>query len=223
MHTLSVNTTIGWKPTISERMAELMHLFGLRPGRIKQQRLTYTCRLNLKAGQICIIIGSSGAGKTVLLNALYEQVHPAQRIRLDEIPLEKNAALIDCVSLDEPDVWRAADMLSKAGLSDIFTMLHPPASLSAGQQWRYRLAKALMNSRQWIFADEFTASLDRIAACVIAHNLRKLAAQTGKIFVLASCHEDMLIDLQPDVIVVKYLSGSMQTIYRDSSQEECKK
>ena len=111
------------------------------------------------------------------------------------------------------------EILSKAGLSDVFSMLNHPAALSAGQQWRYRLAKAIMSKKQWIFADEFTASLDRITACVIAHNLRKLAAQTDKIFILASCHEDMLVDLQPDVIVIKYLNGTTQTIYKDKSQD----
>jgi ABC-type ATPase with predicted acetyltransferase domain len=217
MYTLNVKTTLDWNPTFSDRMTELMQMFGLRMTRLKERRLHHACRLNLKPGQICYITGSSGAGKSVLLNALYEQIKPAERIRLDTIPLEDDASLIDCM---EGDVWNATGILSKAGFSDLFSMLSPPAVLSTGQQWRYRLAKAIAAGRQWIFADDFSASLDRIIAGVIAHNLRKLAGKTDKIFILASCHEDMLVDLQPDVIVIKYLNGTLRTIYKDRSQAD---
>ena len=217
MHILNVNTSLQWNQPISERAAKLMRLFGLRLNRLKEQRLHHACRLTLKPGQICFITGSSGAGKSVLLNALYEQVASKERIRLEDIPLEHHRSLIDFV---DGSLWDATGILSKAGLSDVFSMLNSPSKLSSGQQWRYRLAKSLMSEKQWIFADEFTASLDRITASVIAHNFRKLAAQTDKIFVLASCHEDMLIDLQPDVIVMKYLNGKTRMIYKDKSQGE---
>lgn len=215
MHTLNVNTSLPWNQPISDRASGLMRMFGLRLGRLKDQRLHHTCRLTLKPGQICFITGSSGAGKSVLLNALYEQVASDQRIRLEDIPIEHNTALIDCV---DGSLWDATGIFSKAGLSDVFSMLNSPAKLSTGQQWRYRLGKALMSQKQWIFADEFTGSLDRISAAVIAYNLRKLATQTGTIFVLASCHKDTLVELQPDVIVIKYLNEKTRVIYKDKSQ-----
>lgn len=218
MHTLNVNLSLEWKTTLSDRAIQLMRLFGMRTERLKRQRLCHECRLHLKDGQICFVTGSSGAGKSVLLSGLYEQVPSTERIRLDEIPLEEQTPLIDCIAPDASGIWAVTQILSKAGLSDLFTMLNPPALLSAGQQWRYRLAKALCSDKQWIFVDEFTTSLDRITACVIAHNLRKVAVQTGKIFILASCHEDVLMDLQPDVIVMKYLNGTTRTIYKDKSQ-----
>jgi ABC-type ATPase with predicted acetyltransferase domain len=215
MYTLNVRRTLDWNPPTSKRTAELIRMFGVRMTRRKEQRLHHACRLNLRDGQICCITGGSGSGKSVLLDALYEQVSPGQRIRLNEIPLEEDTALIDCV---DGDLWDATGILSKAGFSDIFSMLNTPAKLSTGQQWRYRLAKALASGAKWIFADEFSASLDRITACVIAHNLRKLAGQTTRVFILASCHEDMLIDLQPDVIVIKYMNGQTRMIYKDPSQ-----
>ena len=95
MHTLSVNTSIQWNQTISDRAAKLMHLFGLRLDRLKDQRLHHVCRLTLKPGQICFIAGSSGSGKSVLLNALYEQVACDQRIRLEDIPLDHHRSLRD--------------------------------------------------------------------------------------------------------------------------------
>ena len=218
MHTLKIDTTLDWTLNSTDRTARLMRLFGLRLNRLKEQRLHHECTVRLKPGQICFITGSSGAGKSVLLNALYEQVPSEQRMRLEEIGLEQDAAMIDCVNLEPSGLFATVEMFSKAGLSDVFSLLNSPSKLSAGQQWRYRLAKALLSRKPWIFADEFTDSVDRITAAVIAHNLRKLAVETGRIFVLASCHEDMLTDLQPDVIVLKYLNGKTHTIYKDQSQ-----
>jgi len=206
---------LDWNETLSDRAAQLMRMFGVRLVRLKNRRLHHECTLRLAPGQICFIAGASGAGKSTLLKALYEQVPAAERVRLDEMPIERQAALIDYV---DGTLWSATEILCRAGLSDVFSMLTCPSKLSAGQQWRYRLAKALMSQKQWIFADEFTDSLDRITAAVIAHHLRKLSAQTGTIFVLASCHEDILCDLQPDVIVMKYLNGKTDLIYKDKSQ-----
>lgn len=210
MYTLQVDQTFDWNLTLTDRVKELMRLFGLRLSRLKQQRLRHACTVKLGPGQICYIAGASGSGKSVLLDGLYEQVPDHQRIRLDDIRCDSQQSLIDCI--DGP-VFTAVEMLSKAGLSDVFSMLGRPCQLSAGQQWRYRLAQALASNKQWIFVDEFTATLDRISASVISHNLRKIASQTEKIFILASCHEDILMDLQPDVVVMKYLNGKTQTIY----------
>lgn len=212
MYTLDVNTQLHLAPNLSKRAVQLMRMFGLRMTRLTEQRLHHTCRLMLRDGQICFITGASGSGKSVLLNALYETIAPDNRIRLDDIPLEKDVSLIDCV---DGSLWEAANALSKAGFSDLFCMLNSPANLSTGQQWRYRLARAVMSGRQWIFADEFTASLDRITACVIAHHLRKMAAETNRIFILASCHEDMMVDLQPDVVLFKQMSGKARIVYKD--------
>lgn len=219
MHTLDVSVTIDWNPPVSDHAARLIRLFGLRLTRMRERRLQHQCTVRLKPGQICFITGASGAGKTVLLNALYQQVPAGQRIRLDEIPLEQNTPVIDCVDLEPRGVYETAEMFSKAGLSEIFCLLQSPSMLSGGQQWRYRLARALLSGKRWIFADEFTDSVDRITAATIAYNLRKLATQTETIFVLASCHEDMLADLLPDVIILKDLSSKMRIVYKDKSQE----
>lgn len=217
MYTLSVNKTVDWNPTFTERMTELMQTFGLRMTRLRGERLRHRCRLNIKPGQICCITGSSGAGKTILLNAIYDNIKPADRIRLDAVPLSRDKALIDC--MDE-SVWNAVQTLGLAGFSDMFAMLKTPALLSTGQQWRYRLAKAMASGKQWIFADNFTTTVDRITAGVIAYRLRKLVDRTDKIFVLATCHEDMLIDLRPDVIVIKYSNDTNHIIYKDKSQDD---
>ena len=104
--------------------------------------------------------------------------------------------------------------LCRAGLSDVFCVLNQPAKLSDGQKWRFRLAKAMTEGAEVIFADEFCSTLDRVTAAVVAWNVRKWAKKNSVRLVLASCHEDIMADLQPDVVVVKHLSGEADVIRR---------
>ena len=105
-------------------------------------------------------------------------------------------------------------MLSLAGLNDCFCILNQPRNLSTGQQYRFRLAMALALKKKFIFADEFCSELDRITAAVISHNVYKFAKCTGTIFVLASCNDDVLPDLLPDVLITTQLSGPVEVTYK---------
>ena len=215
MYTLNVQTEIDFHPPTTPRATELIRMFGLRTERIGEQRLRHRCRLSLRPGDIVYITGASGAGKTVLFNALYEQIDPNDRLRLENIALHDDRPAIDCI--DQP-IFASTETFTKAGMGDIFNMLQTPAHLSAGQQHRFRLAAALAHPATFLFADEFTSSLDRITAAAIAHHLRKLAGRSKKIFVLTSCHEDVLPDLLPDILIVKSLRGKTKTLCKDKQR-----
>jgi ABC-type ATPase with predicted acetyltransferase domain len=73
---------------------------------------------------------------------------------------------------------------------------------------------ALASGRKFVFADEFCSNLDRITAAVIACNIHKFAKRTGVTFILATSHDDILLDLEPDVLIVKQLSGPAEVIYK---------
>ena len=73
---------------------------------------------------------------------------------------------------------------------------------------------ALASAKKFIFADEFCSELDRITAAVISYHLQRYAKRHNVTFILASSHEDILLDLAPDVIVVKELSGPTEVIYK---------
>jgi ABC-type ATPase with predicted acetyltransferase domain len=105
-------------------------------------------------------------------------------------------------------------MLAYAGLSDVFCVLTAPANLSEGQKYRFRLACCLATGKKFIFADEFCSNLDRITAAVIAYNVRRFAKRNGVTFFLASSHEDILADLQPDVLIVKNFTGPAEVSYK---------
>src|SRR5262249_56342767 len=53
----------------------------------------------------------------------------------------------------------------------------------------------------FLLADEFAANLDRTLAKVLAYSVRKLCSRTGIGFLLATTHDDLLDDLNPDVWV----------------------
>src|SRR5437588_32134 len=52
-----------------------------------------------------------------------------------------------------------------------------------------------------IAADEFCALLDRVTACVVARNFRRLIDMTNIAAVLATSHDDLTRALQPDTII----------------------
>ena len=85
-----------FEPPQTDRARELIRIFGLREERIRHQRLVHRCRIEVLAGDVIFITGASGAGKTVLLDAMAEQIDPDDRLRLCDIPREDDRPVIDC-------------------------------------------------------------------------------------------------------------------------------
>ena len=88
----------------------------------------------------------------------------------------------------------------RLGVSEARLLLRTPHELSEGQRYRFRLAFALSHQEAspFVLADEFSATLDRPLAKVVAFNLRKLVTRTGVGVLAATTHEDIVEDLAPD-------------------------
>lgn len=198
MYAFQVNRKVVPFTAVGPRAREIMRFFGVSLDALRQKTTSYRLSVSLNPGQVCVIVGPSGAGKSVLLNALCDQIPSDQRIRIEDIPLESQVSVIDC--FDAPP-RETMPLLCRAGLSDVWCLLQPPAALSDGQKWRYRLAKALITPAQFLIADEFCAALDTTTALVIAYQLRRLTRRTGRIAILAGPREDILAELKPDVLV----------------------
>jgi ABC-type ATPase with predicted acetyltransferase domain len=186
-------------------------MFGLTVDRLAERCFTHDCQLEINNGDIVYLTGPSGAGKSVLLDEFEKCISVSDRVNLAQIELPSDKTLIDCI---DADLLTSLRLLSTAGLSDCFCILNQPRNLSAGEKYRFRLAMALAAEKQFVFGDEFCSELDRITAAVISHRLHTFAKRTGTTFVLASSHQDILLDLEPDVLVVKELSGPTQVIYK---------
>jgi hypothetical protein len=207
----SVSKTFHWQGQISDKAAQVCRTFGLTADRLTERTVTHTCQVEINDGDIVYITGPSGSGKTILLNELAESVPASERVCLGEIELTAGKTLIDCI---DGNLYTSLSLLSTAGLSDVFCMLSQPTELSDGQKYRFRLAVALATGKKFIFADEFCSNLDRISAATISYNVHKFAKRNGVTFVLASSHDDILLDLAPDVLITKELCGPTQVIYK---------
>ena len=217
MRKFSVAKQFDVNPQKSERVTTVMRMFGVGIDRLKDQRTTHACTIEVNDGDIVYITGPSGAGKSVLLREMQTVIPDDEKIIIEQIALPADRPAIDCVG--GTGTIDGLSLLSYAGLSDVFCMLNAPANLSEGQKYRFRLACALASGKKFIFADEFCSNLDRITAGVIAYNVRRFAKHNGVTFFLASAHEDILADLQPDVLVVKNFAGEAEVTYKGKSKK----
>jgi ABC-type ATPase with predicted acetyltransferase domain len=213
MRRISVSKQFDVNIPTSDRASTVMRMFGVSVDRLDEHRRTHNCTVEVENGDIVYITGPSGAGKSVLLREIQNALPADERINIDEIQLPANKAAIDCIQSGLSTI-ESLSLLGYAGLSDVFCMLTPPANLSDGQKYRFRLACALAAGKKIILADEFCSNLDRITAAVIAYNVRRFAKRNGVTFFLASSHEDILADLQPDVLLVKHFTGPAEVTYK---------
>jgi ABC-type ATPase with predicted acetyltransferase domain len=208
---------------VSERSSAVMRMFGLTKDRLSECGCNINCQLEINEGDIVYITGPSGAGKSVLLRELEKAIPDSEKVNLNKIVLPADRAVIDCIPSTlryeghgDGSILEGLKVLSIAGLNDAFCVLNQPTNLSDGQKYRFRLAVALSSGAKYIFADEYCSELDRITAAVISYNIQKYAKRTGVTFILASSHDDVLMDLEPDVLVVKELSGATEVVYKNT-------
>lgn len=212
MKTIKISRRFKYNDIISPKCAKLMKTFGIDRDIINDNSIEHKVNLTLKPGQICYIFGPSGSGKSVVLDELYEKLPDGQKNRIEKIPLPQKKAVIDTLKGPAEDNMR---LLSSIGLGDIFNAVTPPAMLSQGQKFRYRLAKALQSNKQYIVSDEYCSSLDPVTAAAIAHRTRVVASKRRLTFVLAGYRTDILKDLRPDIKVIKPLSGSIMVLHKN--------
>lgn len=215
----SIRRHIPFTHPITDRMRQVMNIFGLTLFRLRKQAFCHTLDIELCDGDICYITGRSGTGKSILLNALYAHTPEHDRFRLDDIPIESDQSLIDSIRGVSGSMFETLDILAAAGLSDVLAMLSPPQVLSTGELFRYRLARAILSGKRFIFADEFMASVDRLTAAIVSRRLRDLAHKTGRIFIFAGVQSELIADLDPDILVIKHPAGLTDIIPRDPARK----
>ena len=164
-------------------------------------------RLWIVPGDVVLIVGPSGSGKSTLLRRMGEELEGGgiQVFRCGEAEAAGSMAVVDAL---EVPVEQAMKCLAMAGLSEAALWLRAPAALSEGERHRFRLARFFASEADILLADEFTASLDRVMARVVAWRLGKfvrgsIANTRPRAALVATCHEDVAEDLQPSVIVRK--------------------
>lgn len=177
--------------------------------------------LNVNPGEIVLFCGPSGSGKTSLLLDAAGQLKAEHIVTsgrsVDHSFYIDEHAVID--NLTEGSIKERFALLSKCGLSDVPLTLSSPAVLSDGQKYRFGLAKAINAGHTVLCADEWCANLDRACAKALCFNVRKLVNKKKLILLVATTHEDIIHDLQPDYIVSPFVGSPPRLIRRAKSKD----
>ena len=216
--TLTCHVEFSTKATLSERTMAVCEAFSLGIDETKRFPVFENFSLYFHRGDMIYITGDSGGGKTLLLKA-FKRFFGAEAIGLSELEIDPEETLIEGVGRD---VREAIETLSLCGLNDAFLFLRKSKELSDGQKYRYKLAK-LMDDKEkhvWII-DEFCATLDRVMARIIAYLIQKVARKLGKTVVVATTHQDLVEDFQPDIVVEKGFENEVEVISKEIAHEKC--
>jgi len=211
----TIKKEFDWAGPVSERVVKLCRMFGVTLERLVDRGPVHQCSLRIEPGDIVCITGPSGSGKSVLLRELERSIRDRDRVNLDDIEMPVDRTVIDCF---DSDLVTSLRTLTAAGLGGVFGLLNRPPLLSDGQKYRFRLARALAMARPFVFADEFCSELDRITAATVAFNAARFVRRAKTTLIVATSHDDILMDLSPDAIVVKDFTTSARVIYKTARQ-----
>lgn len=191
---------------------------------------------SVEKGELAVILGSSGAGKTTALNILggmdtatrgkvifdgndithWNETQLCQYRRTDVgfvfqfYNLVPNLTALENVELAAQictDSLDAAETLQKVGLGD--RIVNFPAQLSGGEQQRVSIARALAKRPKLLLCDEPTGALDYVTGKQILQLLQDTCRRDG-ITVIIITHNSAIAPMADKVI--RFKSGTVTDI-----------
>ena len=194
------------------------------------------CSFAINAGELAVILGPSGAGKTTVLNLLggmdcpssgdilvdKKEIHNYSKKKLTDYRrydigfvfqfynLVTNLTALENVELACqlcPDALNPKEVLEQVGLKE--RMNNFPAQLSGGEQQRVAIARAIAKNPKLLLCDEPTGALDSVTGRLIVELLQDTCRKMGMTTVMIT-HNAVLADIADRVIHVK--NGTVQNI-----------
>ncbi len=190
----------------------IMDSFGLK-GDTVYADIVQNVSVKASNGNIILVVGTSGSGKSVFLNALDPDKTLEGNLMVKGIgslkysagwlrPLRENIPIFEALA-EKFTPQRAFVALSRVGLSEALAFIKPFWMLSRGQQYRVMIADLLLRNEEVWLLDEFCSDLDPITAKIVAHNLRKQIIASGRIaFIAAANHAHYLDALRPTKVLM---------------------
>lgn len=211
-----------------------------RMGEVSIQALS-DVSFSVEQGEVCVIVGASGAGKTTILNILGgmdgltegkvyldgQEISAYNKKQLTEYRrhdigfvfqfynLVQNLTALENVELASQicrDSMDAAEVLKMVGLSERAGNF--PAQLSGGEQQRVAIARAIAKKPKLLLCDEPTGALDYQTGKQVLTYLQDTARETGMTVIIIT-HNQALTAMADRVIEVG--SGSIKSEYRNET------
>ena len=204
--------------TQTTRTREVQAAFGLGTDQTQKFTILDNTDIRIQQGNIVLVTGDSGSGKSVLLKAIKQDLGN-EAADTHDLNINPNQPIIETIG---KNTTQAIEILSKVGLNDAFLFLRTYAQLSDGQKHRYQIAQLAETGKKWWILDEFCSVLDRDTAKIVAFNLQRLARKHGTTVICATTHNDLHQDLSPNVHVHKRFGKEITTNYNpNATAHEC--
>ena len=192
--------------------------------------ITANLSMDLRGGEIVMVTGASGSGKSLLLSALaWHASGEKKKWKLPpeiqshahmDTPFAKVATLVSPSRDKSPiallmalgmSLKESMRLLASAGLGEAQLFVRPSRTLSSGQRYRLSLALALAKKPDLLLIDGFCEPLDNYAAAAVCRRLRKEVERSGTAAVVATTNgERILSELRPHRILRLLPNGGYQ-------------
>ncbi|AEY66961.1 ABC transporter ATP-binding protein [Clostridium sp. BNL1100] len=202
------------------------------------------CTFSIEKGELVVILGPSGAGKTTVLNLLGGMDSPSGgKIIVDGNEIHKynkkklvsyrrrdigfvfqfynlvgNLTALENVELACqicPASLDPKNVLEQVGLSERMSSF--PTQLSGGEQQRVAIARAIAKNPKLLLCDEPTGALDSVTGQRIIELLQKTCKEMGMTTVLIT-HNAVIADIADKIIKIK--NGTVVDVVRNKNPKK---